>query len=374
MVKSKKDKEPKTKSRYNGEGSLYYDKSKDRWYGVVTVGFDANDKPIRKKVSDKSHPEALKKFNELRDQVRKGTYVDKDNSRLEDIILFLIERDKALNVINDNSYKRRLDTLGVIQSTNLAKMPIQMITETNIFSFFNAKTHLSQSYLRKLYGQLNSAFKYAQSKEIIYKNPLDQIKMPKSKKATKKITALTIEEQKQFMNVLRNEEVNNKYRYIFELMLCTGMRCGEVNALDVSKDILFDFKRISIRRTITKDINDKPVIGEVPKTDNGQRVITMNNACCKLLKEYIDNKWKSNKEDLLFYDNATDKILTTSQVNLAFKQIIKKYGIIPIHEELRPLSEKNTKTLKYRKFYYYKKTATGFERLGKYFPSFLQSK
>lgn len=368
MAKSKKEKEPKTKSRYNGEGSLYYDKSKDRWYGVVTVGFDADDKPIRKKVSDKSQAAAKKKFDELREQVRKGTYVDKDNSRLEDIILFLIERDKALNVINDNSYKRRLDTLSVIQSTNLAKMPIQMITEANIFSFFNAKTHLSQSYLRKLYGQLNSAFKYAQSKDIIYKNPLDQIKMPKSKKATKKITALTIDEQKQFMNVLRNEEANNKYRYIFELMLCTGMRCGEVNALDVSKDILFDFKRISIRRTITKDLSDKPVIGEVTKTDNGQRVISMNNACYKILKEYIDNKWQPNKENLLFYDNERDKILTTNQVNSAFKQIIQKYGIIPMHEEMKPLSDKNRKSIKYKKYTYYRKTPNGFERLGKEAP------
>ena len=33
----------KTKSRVNGEGSLYYDRSKDRWYGVVTVGFDVEN-------------------------------------------------------------------------------------------------------------------------------------------------------------------------------------------------------------------------------------------------------------------------------------------------------------------------------------------
>jgi len=94
MAKSKK-----TKGRYNGEGSLYFDKSKGRWYGVVTIGFDNENKPIRKKVSDKDHKEAKKKFNELKEQVRKGTYVDKDNSRLEDIVSFLIERDKALNVI-----------------------------------------------------------------------------------------------------------------------------------------------------------------------------------------------------------------------------------------------------------------------------------
>lgn len=363
MAKAKK--EPKTKSRYNGEGSFYFDKSKGRWYGVVTVGFDADDKPIRKKVSDKSQPAALKKFDELKEQIRKGTYIDKDKSRLEDIILFQIEKDKSLNIINDNTYLSRQAILKVIQKYKLGKMPVQMINETNLLMFFNSVTHYSQSYLKKIYRCINSALKYAQGKEIIYRNPLSQIKTPKSKIATKKVTALTIQEQKRFLEVLHNEEANHKYRYIFELMLCTGMRCGEVNALDKNKDIIFDFNRITVRRTITKDIHAKPVIGEVPKTENGQRIITMNTACCSLLKTYIENIWQPNKENLLFYDNKTDKILTTSQVNDAFNRLIVKYQIIPTHKELRPLSEKNRKKIAYKPYTYYKKNADSFELLKK---------
>lgn len=159
MAKSKRA--PKTKSRCNGEGSFYFDKSKERWYGVVTIGFDADDKPIRKKVSDKSQPAALKKFNELKEQVRKGTYIDKDKSRLEDIILFQIEKDKSLNIINDNTYLSRQAILNVIQKYKLGKMPVQMINETNLLIFFNSVTHYSQSYLRKIYRCINSALKYA---------------------------------------------------------------------------------------------------------------------------------------------------------------------------------------------------------------------
>lgn len=365
---AKANKAPKTKSRYNGEGSFYFDKSKNRWYGVVTVGFDADDKPIRKKVSDKSQPAALKKFNELKEQVRKGIHIDKDKSRLEDIVLFQIEKDKSLNIINDNTYLGRLAILNVIQKYKLGKMPVQMINETNLLIFFNSVTHYSQSYLKKIYRCINSALKYAQSREIIYKNPLDQIKTPKSKKATKKVTALTIQEQKKFLDVLHNEEVNHKYRCIFELMLCTGMRCGEINALDRHKDILFDFNRITVRRTITKDIYAKPIIGEVPKTENGQRIITMNNTCCSLLKTYVKNIWQPNKENLLFYDNQTDKVLTTSQVNDAFSRIIIKYQIIPTHKELKPLSEKNRKKIAFKPYTYYKKNADGFELLKKEAP------
>ena len=213
-----KDKKKKTKSRFNGEGSFYFDKSKGRYYGVVTVGFDLEDKPIRKKVSDKDLTEAQKKFDELKEQVRKGTYVDKDNSRLEDIIKYQIEKDKSLNIIKDVSYRRRLDTLKIIQSHRIAKMPIQQIDDLCLLTFFNSVTHYSQSTIRKIYSQINSAFKYAQNKEIIYRNPLGQIKMPKSAKATKKVSALTVAEQKKFVEVLNNQEVNNKYRYIFLMM------------------------------------------------------------------------------------------------------------------------------------------------------------
>ncbi len=366
MAKSKRA--PKTKSRCNGEGSFYFDKSKERWYGVVTIGFDADDKPIRKKVSDKSQSAALKKFNELKEQVRKGTYIDKDKSRLEDIILFQIEKDKSLNIINDNTYLSRQAILNVIQKYKLGKMPVQMINEANLLIFFNSVTHYSQSYLKKIYRCINSALKYAQSKELIYRNPLDQIKTPKSKIPTKKVTALTIAEQKRFLDILHNEEANHKYRYIFELMLCTGMRCGEVNALDKKKDILFDFNRITVRRTITKDINSRPVIGEVPKTENGQRVITMNKACCNILKTYIENTWQPNKENLLFYDNEKDKVLTTNQINTSFNRIITKYQIIPTHEEMKLLSDKNRKKISYKPYTYYKKTSNGFELLKKKVP------
>ncbi len=360
MAKSKK-----SKSRYNGEGSLYFDKSKNRWYGVVTVGFDNDGKPIRKKVSDKEHKSAKKKFDELKEQVRKGTYVDKDNSKLSDLISFLIERDKALNVIKETSYKRRKETLKIIEDSVIGRMPIQTIDETNLLIFFGSVTDYSQSYINKIYQSINGAFKYAQSKEIIYKNPLEQIKVPKSNIATKKITALTVAEQRHFINILHNEEVNHKFRYIFELMLCTGMRCGEVIALDRYKDINFNTKQIYIRRTMTKDENDKPILGQSAKTINGIRTVAMNTACCKILKEYIDTQFTDNEENLLFYDG--NKHLSTNQINTSFKRIIIKYKIIPIHEEIKPLSErdkKRKKNIAYKKYTYYKKDGDSFKLLG----------
>ena len=359
-----REKKKSTKSRYNGEGSFYYDKSKARWYGVVTVGYDTEDNPIRKKVSDKDFTLAQKKFDELKEQVRKGTYIDKNECRLEDIIIYQIERDKSLNIIKDVTYLRRLNTLKIIQSHRIAKTPIQLIDDIALLTFFNSITHYSQSTIRKVYGQINSALKYTQDKEIIYRNPLSQIKMPKSSKATKKISALTIDEHKRFIDVLNNQEVNNKYRYIFLMMLTEGCRCGEVCALDKDKDVNLNFNYINIRRTITKDKNDKPIIGDEAKTENGQRTLNMNTACCSAIKEYIGSVWQPNRYNLLFYDFDKDKLINTNQVNAAFCRIIEKYDILPITKEFRPLSDKGHKKIAYKKYTYYRKLPDGtFERL-----------
>lgn len=365
-----KERKRKTKSRVNGEGSFYYDKSKERWYGVVTVGFSVDDKPIRKKVSDKDHKVAKQRFEELKAQVNNGTYVDKDSSRLEDIIRFIIERDKSLNDIIETTYKRRCETLKVVQKSPIAKMPIQSIDENNLIIFFNTITHYSQSYIKQIYSQVRSAFDYAQYKGIINKNPFAmgtcRIKQPRSKKQTRKVSALTVSEQKRLIEILHNEEADNKYRYIFELMLCTGLRCGEVNALDKSKDLLFDFRRLTVRRTITKDLNDRPILGEVPKTDNGRRTISMNVACYNTLKEYIDKQWQANSYNLLFYDFDNDKFLTTNQVNSAFQRLIRKYNIIPITKQWRQLKEKKRPSVAFKKYTYAIKLPDGsFKKIGK---------
>lgn len=60
-----------SKNRSDGEGSVYYDQSRDRWVGVVVTGW-RDGKPIRKKVSAKSQTAAKAKLRELRDKIQTG--------------------------------------------------------------------------------------------------------------------------------------------------------------------------------------------------------------------------------------------------------------------------------------------------------------
>lgn len=61
-----------SKNRSDGEGSIHYDKSRDRWVGVFVVGW-RDEKPIRRKVSATSRAGAATKLRKLREDIEGGT-------------------------------------------------------------------------------------------------------------------------------------------------------------------------------------------------------------------------------------------------------------------------------------------------------------
>ena len=50
-----------TKRRGHGEDAIYWDESKGRWYGSVSLGFDSGGKRLRRKVSGKTKTEVKAK-------------------------------------------------------------------------------------------------------------------------------------------------------------------------------------------------------------------------------------------------------------------------------------------------------------------------
>ena len=79
---------------------------------------------------------------------------------------------------------------------------------------------------------MNKAFKIAVSEKYIIFNPANSeiIKKPNSDKESKKVEALTIDEQKKLINIL---DLTKQYDLIILMQLYTGMRIGEVLALEI---------------------------------------------------------------------------------------------------------------------------------------------
>lgn len=310
--------------RGNGEGSIFFSEKLNRWVGQFTAGRKADGKLNRKSVYGKTRKEVKDKITKALVDVNNGLFIDKQDITFKELIENYINYKYKTNQISDRSYLRNQETLKQIIKcdSTFANKNIQKITTEDIKHFLTTITVYSDSSIKKMYSMMNKAFKIAISEKYIIFNPANSeiIKKPNSDKENKKVEALTVEEQRKLINVL---ELNKKYDLIILMQLYTGMRIGEVLAL--KKDDLVN-NTICIQRTLTRDKDDKVIIGRKPKTENSIRNITIN----KSIQIILQNVFKidsHNKYGLLFYDNEKDNLISPNELNSYLQRLNKKYSI-----------------------------------------------
>lgn len=116
------------------------------------------------------------------------------------------------------------------------------VTAQDITDFLAIKAyrdHISQNYKSTIYRYLSTFFSWAYRKEHIIKNVADGVDKVKQVQAQKK--RLTDEEVEDIRDVLETP----KEKALFELMLCTGMRVGEISNLNIA-DLDLTHKTVTI--------------------------------------------------------------------------------------------------------------------------------
>lgn len=306
--------------RGNGEGSIYYDKSRDRWIAQYICGVRDDGKVIRKSVSAKTKPEIIKKLNEVMYKANNLSYTESNNITLDELISIAIEEKFQANVISEVSYARLKCSQNKIKNSNIGKIPIQKLTSYNIQIFLNGITNLSNSSINKIFEMLKSACNRAIKKKIILENPMDEVIKPNSKVQTKDIRALTMEEQSKFTEYLKMISVSEeKYKVCFLLEMYMGLRVGEALALQ-KQDIDLKNGYIKINKTLTKDKDANIKLNDSPKTFAGRRRIPIPDIIKKELKEQME-KSNNNKDNLLFL--CDNDLVRPNSLNSVIKRIFK---------------------------------------------------
>lgn len=331
-----------TKKRGNGEGTIYYNQSRKKWIGQYTDGLKSNGQPNRHSVSGDTRREVAKKLIEAQNSANKGILINNSKITLYELLCAINDEDLASNKIKEVTYKRTKDNLKIINKLNCSHLPIQKVTSELINSdLINNLKDYSNSVICKIFGLLRKGFNKAVLLNIIPSTPFNidgLIIKPKSNNLTKEIDALTIEEQLDFVNTLNNNR--NKYKTIFLIAIFTGMRIGEILALKKS-DINLDKKIINIKRTLTKDKNDKIILGDSTKTYSGKRTIPIP----ENMFSNIETACKCTN-DLLFTNLG--KLISPSTINTQFKRIGLKLGIrIETKEDGTKYSDVNTHMLRH---------------------------
>lgn len=306
--------------RGNGEGTIYYSEKLNKWIGQFTAGRKTNGKINRKSVYGNTRKEVKEKMTKALSDVQNNTFIEKNNISIAQLGQQIIDNKYNANIIKESTYGRALGTFEHIKNSNIANINIQDITVYELQEFINSKKYYANSYISKIYEMLGSIFKEAIKKDIILKNPLLNVIKPKSIKPDKEIIALTIEEQKSLIVHLENEQ----YKNIFLIALHTGMRIGEILALQ-PQDIDFNSKLINITKTLTKTKTGKVFIGDTTKTYESTRKIPITIILEPILKDSIEN-YIPNKNNLLFC-HLNENIIAPSTINTQFKKICKNANI-----------------------------------------------
>lgn len=314
-IMNTKGKKPKRKVKMDyGDGSIYFVKSRNCYAGQVYLEIDGEK--IRKSVYGKTERIVKDKIRELQIQAKAGAFKKVDKTTFYELAEKMIEEQIDLNEIRQSTYKRKLETLKMLAP--LSDKQLRKITEDDIVAYFKDNLDYAQSTLNKLYQLLGAVFKKAIKKGIIDKSPLEDLRVPKSRKKTDKVRALTVEEQARLLDVLNNNDIN--YSEIMLVSMFTGMRGGEICALNI-EDIDFQNSCIIVNKTTSRGGDNSVIVNET-KTEAGMRKVLINNDLAAFLKECIGERTGGT-----LFVSSNNKPVTTQQVNYYFWNTLKQYDI-----------------------------------------------
>ncbi|MCM3006744.1 site-specific integrase [Priestia koreensis] len=191
--------------------------------------------------------------------------------------------------------------------------------------------------------QANQVFKYAVKMDIIQKNPLEYVSIPKQQKEfinednhSNQRNYWKKDEVKKFLAITK-EELSLRDHTLFHLLIYTGARKGELLALKWD-DINFDTGFIRLTKTLFH--NEGKFIFQTSKTKESKRLISLDTKTLSLLKKWRVEQIQANLANAC--TNIESKIIFTrddgSPMRLAYlndklSAVIKKHKLnrITIH-------------------------------------------
>ena len=295
--------------------------------GTLEKRFTINGK--RYSVYGKSTKELTTKEQDIRKQIEAGTYTENRNITLDEYFEEWLKNKRQHNKSNTLKtytcyYKKHISPrLGKKKVQQIERREI-LLLQSDLTSMLSAVT--TNGILKTLKIILNDAM----HEDIIIKNPAAGVK---SLKETTKATetyhrALAEEEQQIFMR-----EIENDYYYEFiALLLCSGMRSGEVAALTWD-DIDYKNNVIHVTKTMTFTEKGVLIVGNSPKSEAGKRDIPLT----KTIKDILQRQ--RGKCNIISMDNR--KIFTAiyggqiynGEINRAISDALERLEKKGIHIE-----------------------------------------
>lgn len=284
------------------------------------------------KLAAKSFNDRDSAENHLRDiyrAKRDGRYVRASEMSVADAINDYLDRGTGRwKPSSHATYSQRarnhiLPRIGDMQLSELTTADVQRWIDRLMRSGLSAKT--VEESARVLGGAMREAVRLG----LINTNPVSNTRRP-----TTPATERTIWTPDEISRALTATKKNTKYHALYHVALMTGMRPGELRALQWP-DIDLDKRTVNVRRTITRDSNNRDVVGTSTKTGR-VRTIALPEAAISVLRRW---RAEQNRERLaaatwddrqFVFTGAGGRFLGATTWQHRHAEIIRRAGVTTI--------------------------------------------
>jgi hypothetical protein len=155
--------------RNRGDGGLYWDESRERWVGVITVGYDTRGKPRRRKVSARTKTEANDKLRALLREVDLGVDLSQGGITVGEVMtawqaLGLHGRSEA--TVAQNRYLAESHIVALIGKKRLRDLRAHDVDRM----LAARRSELSTSSLQRVLSILRRAIRWAEARDLVGRN------------------------------------------------------------------------------------------------------------------------------------------------------------------------------------------------------------
>lgn len=266
----------------------------------------------------------LVQIEDLKYEVRHGIYEKEKNITVDSWFKIWIEEYKRQQVkpTTYDLYQRTYD--GHIKP-HIQKKKLKDIRPEHIQKLLNVESkNVKQQTLTRIHVILNGLFRQAYKNGIILKNPVERTTMPRLREETER-RVMTVEEQNIFLKYAKQ----TYYGDIFEVALSTGMRKGELLALEWS-DVDFKNRMLHVTGTLIR-VDHKYVKGtpksktskrDIPMLDNVYQILRRKRKELLELRVMLGDRWTPlDGLDNLVFTNEFGSVVTLNTMQYYMKHI-----------------------------------------------------